>query len=78
MRSILFCAILSIAVGFQHIHAQDDFIIPPSVKIIDYANRQLTFSEVTMNGKETTYLEVEKGETCLLYTSDAADEYQRV
>ncbi len=68
MRSILFCAILSIAVGFQHIRAQDDLIIPPSVKIIDYANRQLTFSEVTMNGKETTYLEVEKGETIKMKT----------
>ncbi len=63
MRSILFYAILFIVVGFQNSYAQDDFVTPPSVKIIDYANRELTFSEVTMNGQETTYLAVEKGET---------------
>lgn len=68
MRSILFCTIISLAFGFQNIQAQDDFYIPPSVKIMDYANRELTFSEVTMNGKETTYLEVEKGETIKMKT----------
>lgn len=68
MRSILFCVILSIVVGFQPIHAQDDLYIPPSVKVIDYANRELTFSEVTMNGQETTYLEVAQGETIKMKT----------
>ncbi len=68
MRSIFFCAILSIAFSFQHIHGQEDFSIPPAIKTMDYANRELTFSEVTMNGKETTYLEVAKGETVKIKT----------
>ncbi len=68
MRNILFSLSLVIAVSFPKIHAQDDLYIPPSVKKIDYANRELTFSEVTMNGKETTYLEVEQGETVKMKT----------
>jgi outer membrane protein OmpA-like peptidoglycan-associated protein len=68
MRSILFYVILFIVFGFQNSNAQDDFVTPPSVKIIEYANRELTFSEVTMNGQETTYLAVEKGETVNIKT----------
>lgn len=68
MRSILYCAIVSLAFGLQSIHAQDDFYIPPSVKIMDYANRELTFTEVTINGQKTTYLAVEKGQTVKIKT----------
>ncbi len=68
MRGIFYCTILLLVVGFQYIKAQDDFYIPPSVKIMDYANRELTFSEVTMNGQKTTYLAVEKGQTVKIKT----------
>ena len=61
MRSILFNTILFVVFGFQSLCAQDDFIIPPIVKKINYAHREVTFSNVTMNGKKTTYLAVEKG-----------------
>ncbi|MFD0797631.1 OmpA family protein [Maribacter chungangensis] len=68
MRNTLSYIVLVLIIGFQSTQAQDNFIIPPSVKTIDYANRELTFSEVTMNGKKTTYLEVEKGETIKMKT----------
>lgn len=68
MRSIQLYMLLSIVFVFQNGYAQDDFVTPPSIKIIDYANRELTFSEVTMNGQETTYLAVEKGETVNIKT----------
>ena len=72
MRSILFCAVLSLVFGYQSIHAQCDFIIPPAVKKIEYANRELTFSDVTMNGQKTTYLAVEKGATVKIKTRIAS------
>lgn len=46
----------------QNVLAQCDFVVPPSVKKLRYADREFTFSEVTINGKETTYMAVEKGE----------------
>lgn len=68
MRNTLSYIVLVLIIGFQSTQAQDNFVIPPSVKTIDYANRELTFSEVTLNGKKTTYLEVEKGETVKMKT----------
>ncbi len=69
MRSIPFYAILLVVFGFQNVYGQVDFIIPPSVKKIDYATREVTFSDVTMNGKKTTYLSVQKGATVKIKTS---------
>lgn len=60
--------ILSSTFGYQNLYAQVDFITPPAVKKVDYANREITFSEVTMNGEKTTYLEVEKGATVKIKT----------
>ncbi len=68
MRSILFCSILSFVLGYQNLYAQDDFISPPAVKKINFASREVTFSDVTMNGKKTTYLAVEKGATVKIKT----------
>lgn len=68
MRSILFFMTLFVLFGYQNLNAQDDLIIPPSIKKVDYANREITFSEVTMNGQKTTYLEVEKGATVKIKT----------
>ena len=68
MRSILFCAVLSVMFGFQNVYGQLDFITPPSVKKINYATRELTFSDVTMNGQKTTYLAVQKGATVKIKT----------
>ena len=68
MRSILFYAILSLVFGYQNIHGQCDFITPPSVKTINTASREVTFSDVTMNGEKTTYLAVEKGATVKIKT----------
>lgn len=61
MRSTLFCFILSFVFGYQNSFGQCDFITPPAVKKISDASREVTFSNVTMNGKETTYLAVKKG-----------------
>lgn len=49
--------------------AQCNFETPPSVKKIDYANREFTFSKVTINGKETTYLAVNKGQKVKITTN---------
>lgn len=68
MRSILFCIILSFVFGHQNVQAQDYFITLPAVKKVTYADREVTFSDVTMNGAETTYLAVEKGETVKIKT----------
>ncbi|MFT5736277.1 MAG: outer membrane protein OmpA-like peptidoglycan-associated protein [Maribacter sp.] len=68
MRSIFFYMLLSVVFVFQNLNAQEDFSIPPAVKTIDYANRELTFSEVRINGQQTTYLAVEKGETVKIKT----------
>lgn len=68
MRRILFCAILLIVLGYQNIQGQYNFVTPPSVKKINYADRELTFSDVTINGQETTYLAVEKGATVKIKT----------
>ncbi len=72
MRSILFCAVLSVVFGFQKVYGQLDFITPPSVKKINYATRELTFSDVTMNGQKTTYLAVQKGATVKIKTRIAS------
>jgi outer membrane protein OmpA-like peptidoglycan-associated protein len=68
MKSIIYYAILAFVFGFQHISAQVDFITPPAVKTVTYADREVTFSNVTMNGQETTYLAVEKGATVKIKT----------
>ncbi len=68
MRSILFCTVLLVVFGFQNVYGQLDYITPPSVKKIKYATRELTFSDVTMNGQKTTYLAVQKGETVKIKT----------
>ena len=59
---------LFVLFGYQNANAQDGLIIPPSIKKVDYANREITFSGVTMNGQKTTYLEVEKGATVKIKT----------
>lgn len=69
MRTLLFCSILFLLFGQQDVFGQCDFITPPAVKKIDFAKRQITFSNVTMNGKKTTYLEVAKGETIKISTN---------
>jgi outer membrane protein OmpA-like peptidoglycan-associated protein len=63
MRRILFCLLLPLVLGYQSLYGQCDYITPPAVKKITFASREVTFSNVTMNGKETTYLAVKKGET---------------
>ena len=68
MRSFFFYALLSLVFGYQNLNAQDYFITPPAVKIIDYANREITFSDVTINGEETTYLAVNPGEEIKMTT----------
>ena len=69
IRIFFVISTLSLIFGFQNIYGQDEIIIPPSIKKMDYANREFTFSEVTMNGQRTTYLEVEKGATVKMKTS---------
>ena len=59
MKKMLFFLLL-FSFCYQNLAAQKSNI-PPSIKKIDYANREITFSNVTMNGQKTTYLEVSKG-----------------
>ncbi len=66
MRLVCFC--LTILIGFQNLKAQDDLMIPPSVKKIYYANRLITFSNVSINGQETNYLAVSPGEAVTIHT----------
>lgn len=42
-------------------YSQCNYTTPPSVKKIDYASREFTFSGTTINGKKTTFLSVQKG-----------------
>lgn len=63
MRNLLFYFLVTVLFGKSYLSAQNPFLIPPSVKKIDYANREVTFSEVTLNGEQTTYLAVAPGET---------------
>jgi outer membrane protein OmpA-like peptidoglycan-associated protein len=68
MRNTLFWFVLWLIFGSQNLYGQCDFITPPAVKKINDASRELTFSDVTINGKETTYLAVRKGETVKIST----------
>lgn len=69
MRSTLFCSILFLIFECHDSFAQCDFITPPVVKPTYNASREITFSNVTMNGKATTYLAVEKGAAVKITTS---------
>lgn len=69
MRSLLIYMILSLVFGSQYLMAQCDFITPPAEKKINYASREVTFSDVTMNGRKTTYLSVKKGEKIEISTN---------
>lgn len=69
MRSLLIYTILSLLFGSQNLLAQCNFITPPSVKKINYASREVTFSDVTINGRKTTYLSVKKGEKIKITTN---------
>jgi outer membrane protein OmpA-like peptidoglycan-associated protein len=69
MKRILICSILCFVLGYQNLYGQCDFVTPPAVKKINYASREITFSDVTMNGKTTTYLAVNKGESVKITTS---------
>ncbi|MEM7484950.1 MAG: OmpA family protein [Bacteroidota bacterium] len=60
-RVVLFYLVLLSFFGYQNLRAQEDFSIPPSIKKMNYADREITFSNVTINGKKTTFLAVEKG-----------------
>ncbi len=70
MKNLLLVYMLfSILLGYHNLSAQCDFVTPPSVKKIDYATREFTFSNVTINGKETTYLAVNKGQKVKMTTN---------
>ena len=46
----------------------NDMHIPPKIKRVEYATREFKFSDVTMNGKSTTYLAVKPGEQVKITT----------
>lgn len=62
MKRLFVCLLLPLLFSYQNLLAQCDFITPPAVKRVKYADRNFTFSNVTINKKSTTYLAVEKGE----------------
>lgn len=68
MKSRLFLLLLSFLLGYHHLYSQCDFVTPPAIKRVEASARTVTFSNVTMNGEETTYLEVEKGATVKITT----------
>ncbi|UII75808.1 hypothetical protein LV716_16325 [Flagellimonas sp. HMM57] len=68
MRVVLFCLMLVSVFSFENVWSQNDFNIPPSIKKMNYADREITFSNVTMNGKKITFLEVEKGDVVTITT----------
>ncbi|MEL6560368.1 MAG: OmpA family protein [Bacteroidota bacterium] len=61
MKKLLLFLLVFGLLGFCRLHAQCNYITPPSIKKIDYASREFTFSGTTMNGKKTTFLAVQKG-----------------
>ncbi|MFY0608583.1 MAG: OmpA family protein [Cyclobacteriaceae bacterium] len=63
MKNIILCSIVLFALVFQDALGQCNNIIPPSVKKIQYATREVTFTNVKMNGQTTTYLAVRPGES---------------
>lgn len=63
MRRFVFCTIVLFILGHQYAFGQCDNIIPPSVKKIQYATREVTFTNVKLNGRATTYLAVRPGES---------------
>lgn len=60
MRALFFFILISL-LNYQNIQSQCDYIIPPAVKKIKQADRLFIFSDVTINGQKSTYLEVKKG-----------------
>ena len=68
-RNLIFCLLLAFLFCNQDLYGQCDFITPPSVKKIEYADREVTFSNVTINGNTTTYLAVRKGEKVKISTT---------
>ena len=64
-HQFLYLTAMVVCVGTQ-LFAQCDYDVPPSVKKIQYAGREVTFSEVVMNGKQTTFLAVRPGESVLI------------
>lgn len=72
MKPFLFCLAIFCVLAQNKLYGQCDFTTPPAVKKIQYATREITFSEVTINGKQTTYLAVQKGETVNITTTVSA------
>jgi len=78
MKKSLLISLLILFSSSQSLWAQCNFTSPPKVKKMKYADRNFTFSETTINGKATTYLEVKKGEKIKITTyvqSDKAENY---
>lgn len=68
MRVRLLYTILFLVFRSQDLLGQCDFVTPPGVKKVNYASREVTFSDVTINGRAATYLAVEKGATVKITT----------
>lgn len=68
MRVTLLSVIMFFIFGSHDLFGQCDFITPSAVKKVNYASREVTYSDVTMNGRTTTYLAVEKGATVKITT----------
>lgn len=68
MKTLFLSLLLSLLFGYQNVYSQCDFVIPPAVKKIEHAKREITFSEVTINGVRSTYLDVGRGENVRIKT----------
>ncbi|MEQ8711437.1 MAG: OmpA family protein [Cyclobacteriaceae bacterium] len=69
MRIICFAVTLLLMCESHDLFGQCQYITPPAIKNTYNASREITFSGVTMNGKTTTYLAVEKGESVKITTN---------
>ena len=62
VRPTLFLVIFFLSAANYSLICQCEYDTPPVVKKIDFGAREITFSNVAINGEKTTVLHVERGE----------------
>ncbi|MEL7147735.1 MAG: hypothetical protein AAFO69_15275, partial [Bacteroidota bacterium] len=68
MKNIFLCLTILPLLLSANLSAQCNFETPPAVKKINYAKRLVTFSDVSINGRKTTFMAVQPGEKVTIKT----------